>query len=138
MNLHHLRRHAYTLFLSALAVLLMVSMVFYPDLAFRSAVKGLRVWWDVVFPALLPFFIGGQVLMALGVVRFMGVLMEPLMRPLFGVPGVGSFVVAMGLASGYPIGSVLTAQLRRDGQLTKTEAERLMSFTNTAEPILIL
>lgn len=116
----------------------MTSMVFYPDLAFRSAVKGLKVWWDVVFPALLPFFIGGQVLMALGVVRFMGVLMEPFMRPLFGVPGVGSFVVAMGLASGYPIGSVLTAQLRRDGQLTKTEAERLMSFTNTAEPILIL
>jgi sporulation integral membrane protein YlbJ len=112
-------------------------MVAYPDLAFKSAVRGLRVWWDVVFPALLPFFVGGQVLMALGVVSFMGVLMEPFMRPLFGVPGVGSFVVAMGLASGYPIGSVLTAQLRREGQLTRTEAERLMSFTNTADPLFM-
>ncbi len=124
--------------LSILAVALTVSMVAYPDLAFSSAVKGLRVWWDVVFPALLPFFIAGQVLMALGVVNFMGVLMEPFMRPLFNVPGVGAFVVAMGLASGYPIGSVLTAKLRREGQLTKGEAERLMSFTNTADPLLTL
>ena len=60
------------------------------------------------------------------------------MRPLFNVPGVGAFVVAMGLASGYPIGAVLTARLRREGQLTVAEAERLMGFCNTAEPALSL
>ncbi len=59
------------------------------------------------------------------------------MRPLFNVPGVGAFVVAMGLASGYPIGSVLSAKLRREGQLTRGEAERLMSFTNTADPLFM-
>lgn len=130
-------QHGYTLALSALAVVLTVFMVLYPELAFQSALKGLRIWWFIVFPALLPFFIGGQVLMGLGVVHFMGVLMEPFMRPLFNVPGVGAFVVAMGLASGYPIGSVLTAQLRREGLLTVAEAERLMSFTNTADPLFM-
>jgi sporulation integral membrane protein YlbJ len=130
-------QHGYTLLLSALAVVLTVFMVVYPDLAFRSALKGLRVWWSIVFPALLPFFVGGHVLMGLGVVHFLGVLMEPFMRPLFNVPGVGAFVVAMGLASGYPIGSVLTAQLRREGLLTVAEAERLMSFTNTADPLFM-
>jgi sporulation integral membrane protein YlbJ len=131
------RRHGGLMLISVLAVALTVTMVAYPDLAFASAVKGLKVWWDVVFPALLPFFIAGQILMGLGVVSFMGVLMEPFMRPLFNVPGVGAFVVAMGLASGYPIGSVLTAKLRREGQLTKAEAERLMSFTNTADPLFM-
>jgi len=76
-RLPDLRRHAGLALISALAVALTVAMVAYPDLAFASAVKGLKVWWDVVFPALLPFFIAGQVLMALGVVSFMGVLMEP-------------------------------------------------------------
>jgi sporulation integral membrane protein YlbJ len=114
-----------------------ICLVLYPELAFQSAYRGLRVWWDVVFPALLPFFIAGQVLMALGVVHFLGVLMERFMRPLFNVPGVGAFVVAMGLASGYPIGAVLTAKLHRDGQLNTAEAERLMSFCNTADPLFM-
>jgi sporulation integral membrane protein YlbJ len=119
------------------ATLLCVALVLYPDLAFRSALRGLRIWWDVVFPALLPFFVAGQVLMALGVVHALGVLLERLMRPVFNVPGVGAFVLAMGLASGYPIGAVLTARLRRDGQLNEAEAERLLSFCNTADPLFM-
>jgi len=122
---------------AALALALTVFMVLYPEPAFRSATEGLKVWWDIVFPALLPFFIGAEILMGLGVVHFMGVLLEPLMRPLFNVPGTGSFVMAMGLASGYPIGSVLTARIRRQGLCNKYEAERLVSFTNTADPLFM-
>ncbi len=126
-----------TYLIAALAVALTVSMVFFPEDAFSAAVKGLDVWWNIVFPALLPFFIGSELLMGLGVVHFMGVMLEPLMRPLFNVPGVGSFVMAMGLASGFPIGSILTARLRREELCSKVEGERLMSFTNTADPLFM-
>lgn len=119
------------------AVIVTVAMIVYPDLALNSAIKGLTLWWDVVFPALLPFFVVSELLMGLGVVHFMGVLLEPFMRPLFNVPGVGSFVLAMGLASGYPIGAVLSARLRSKKLLTKTEGERLMSFTNTSDPLFM-
>ncbi|MEW6522623.1 MAG: sporulation integral membrane protein YlbJ [Bacillota bacterium] len=122
---------------ACLAVAFAVAMVFYPAAAFESAVKGLHVWWNIVFPALLPFFIGSEILIGFGVVHFMGVLLEPVMRPVFNVPGSGSFVMAVGLASGFPIGSVLTARLRREGMCSKTEAERLMSFTNTADPLFM-
>ncbi len=123
--------------MAILATAFTVAMVFYPAAAFHSAVQGLKLWWEIVFPALLPFFIGAEILIGLGVVHYMGVLLEPLMRPLFHVPGAGSFVMAVGLASGFPIGSVLTARLRREGMCTKTEAERLMSFTNTADPLFM-
>ncbi len=123
--------------IALIAVSVTVSMVFFPEDAFLAAVKGLDVWWNIVFPALLPFFIGAELLMGLGVVHFMGVLLEPLMRPLFNVPGAGSFVMAMGLASGFPIGSILTARLRREEMCTKVEGERLMSFTNTADPLFM-
>ena len=120
---------------AAIAVTLTVSMIFFPEEAYSAAVKGVDVWWNIVFPALLPFFIGSEILMGLGVVHFLGVLLEPLMRPVFNVPGTGSFVMAMGLASGFPIGSILSARLRREGLCSKAEGERLMSFTNTADPL---
>lgn len=126
-----------TFLLATATVTVVIAMIFDPELAFRSAVRGLEIWWHVVFPALLPFFIGGQVLMGIGVVHFMGVLMEPAMKPLFNVPGAGSFVIAMGLASGYPIGAVLTARLRKDNLVTREEAERLISFANTADPLFM-
>ncbi|MDP2872698.1 MAG: sporulation integral membrane protein YlbJ [Bacillota bacterium] len=123
--------------MAAAAVTFTVFIVLNPDPAFRAAVNGLGVWWDIVFPALLPFFIGSEILMGLGVVHLMGVLLEPFMRPVFNVPGAGSFVMAMGLASGYPIGAMLTARLRNEGLCSVTEGERLMSFTNTADPLFM-
>src|SRR5690606_33001895 len=57
--------------------------------------------------------------------------------PMFRVPGVGGFVWAMSMASGSPSGAKLTARLRKDGQLTKIEAERLASFTNSSNPLFI-
>lgn len=122
---------------AAMAILITISLVLFPEHAFEAAVNGLNVWWNVVFPALLPFFICAEILMGLGVVHFMGVLLEPLMRPVFNVPGEGSFVMAMGLASGFPIGSILTTRLREQNMCTKLEGERLMSFTNTADPLFM-
>lgn len=125
------------LFLSVVVTALVVSFVTRPEISFNAAVKGLKLWWDVVVPALLPFFVGGQILMGLGVVHFMGVLLEPPMRPLFNLPGIAGFVCAMGLASGYPIGAVLTAQLRKNDEISVAEGERLMSFANTADPLFM-
>lgn len=95
------------------------------------------MWWGIVFPSLLPFFIVTELLIGFGVVTFIGVLLEPFMRPLFKVPGVGGFAWAMGMASGYPAGAKLTTRLRQEKQLTKIEAERLASFTNSSNPLFI-
>lgn len=123
--------------LALLVVLIAVSMIVYPEPSFQAAERGLRIWWDIVLPALLPFFIAAELLMELGVVHFMGVLAEPLMRPVFNVPGTGSFTFAMGIASGYPLGAALSARLKDNGLATKTEAERLMCFCNTSDPLFM-
>ncbi|SDC67421.1 sporulation integral membrane protein YlbJ [Melghirimyces thermohalophilus] len=132
-----LRSHIRSLIMGAIALFLVVSLIMYPEQAFNSSLKGLKIWWDVVFPALLPFFIASEILMGFGVVHFLGILLEPLMRPLFRLPGVGAFVVAMGLASGYPIGAKLTARLREQELISRSEGERLVSFANTADPLFM-
>ncbi|MHB8985179.1 MAG: sporulation integral membrane protein YlbJ, partial [Eubacteriales bacterium] len=120
------------------ALFFVIAMIANPRTVFDGSVMGLKTWWNIVFPALLPFFIASELLMNFGVVRFMGVLLEPVMRPLFNVPGAGSFVVAVGFTSGYPIGSMVTAKLRSQGLCTRAEAERLMSFTNNSSPLFML
>ncbi len=125
-------------FKALMAVLITVSLIIFSEQAFKAAVNGLHTWWEIVFPALLPFFIITEILMGLGVVHFMGALLEPLMQPLFKVPGVGAFAVAMGIASGYPIGAKITGKLRRDKLCTQAEGERLVSFANTADPLFMV
>lgn len=126
-----------TVFLAVSVTLMAASLISFPQESFDASIRGLNMWWEIVFPSLLPFFIVSEMLIGFGVVKFIGVMLEPLMRPLFKVPGVGGFVWAMGMASGYPAGAKLTARLRQEGQLTKIEAERLVSFTNSSNPLFI-
>lgn len=119
------------------ASILAVSMILFPQETFRAAFRGLDAWWSIVFPALLPFFIMSELLIGLGVVNFMGVLLEPVMRPLFNVPGTGAFVVAMGYTSGAPIGTILTVNLRKNNLCSRKEAQRLMSFTSNTSPLFL-
>lgn len=126
-----------TLFLAVSVSLLSISLIALPEESFEASIRGLHMWWEIVFPSLLPFFIISELLIGFGVVNFIGVLLEPLMRPLFKVPGAGGFVWAMGMASGYPAGAKLTTRLRQERQLTRIEAERLVSFTNSSNPLFI-
>jgi len=113
-------------------------MVLFPSAVFEASKTGVNAWWNMVFPALLPFFISSELLMGYGVVHFMGVLLEPVMRPLFNLPGAGSFVMAVGYTSGFPVSASLVAGLRRERLCTRLEAERLMCFTNNASPLFML
>ncbi|MDN5344320.1 MAG: hypothetical protein PWQ18_431 [Clostridia bacterium] len=119
-------------------VVLALAIILFPQPVFQAALRGLKAWWEIVVPALLPFFIISQLFMGLGIVHFLGVLLEPVMRPIFNVPGNGAFVMAMGYTSGSPISAMLTAQLRQQGLVTKVEGERLICFTNNASPLFML
>lgn len=123
--------------LALFTVFITLAIIQYPKDTFDSAILGLNLWWNVVFPSLLPFFILSELLMGLGVVHALGVLLEPLMRPIFNVPGIGAFALSMGLASGYPMDAVITCKFRKNNLCSKVEAERLLAFTNTADPLFM-
>ncbi|MCY0894540.1 MAG: sporulation integral membrane protein YlbJ [Acidibacillus sp.] len=131
------RKQIGTILLATVAILFTASLVVYPEQGFETGIEGLKVFWDVVFPSLLPFFILSELLLGLGVVNALGVFLEPLMRPVFNVPGVGAFALSMGLAAGYPMDAVIAAKFRRTGACTRVEGERLLAFTNTADPLFM-
>jgi sporulation integral membrane protein YlbJ len=120
--------------LAAVAVLLLS----YPQQSLSAALRGVSIWWDVLFPALLPFFIISEVLLGFGIVHFFGTLLDPLMRPLFRIPGIGGFAMALGFASGYPVGARLTSQLWEQRLVSRVEGERLVAFITTSDPIFLI
>lgn len=131
--------HIISIFLTLIIILLTaVFMLVNPHETVQAASQGLKLWYSVVLPALLPFFIVAEIAVKIRLVNFLGVLLEPIMRPLFRLPGCSALVVVMGFTSGFPVGAILTRKLYEQKMLTANEAERLLSFTNNASPLFIL
>lgn len=123
--------------LAFLTILTTYLLIVFPEASFNASLRGLHIWWEIVFPSLLPFFIIAELLISFGVVQFIGVLFQPIMRPLFNVPGIGSFAWILGMASGYPSGAKISARLREKNEISQIEAERLVSFSNASSPLFI-
>lgn len=103
-----------------------------------SAKSGLSLLANSVVPSLLPFFIATELLSYTNVVSYLGKLLNKFMRPIFNVPGEGSFPFIMGIISGYPVGAKIVADLKRQNLCSSIEAERLIAFTNNSGPLFIV
>jgi len=119
-------------------ILMVLSLILFPKEALEAAKGGINLWLFTITPSLLPFFIGSELLLQLGVVHFLGTFLEPIMRPLFNVPGSGSFAMAIGYTSGYPVGAQVISRLWEENLCKTEEAERLMSFCNNSGPLFML
>lgn len=113
-------------------------IVIFSEDAFNSAHNGLLLWVNNVVPSLLPFLICLEILKRTSVINTIGKLLEPLIRPIFNIPGSGAFAVVMGMCSGYPVGAKFATSLRETNQCSLIEGERLLAFTNTSGPLFIV
>ncbi len=121
-----------------LCLVFIICLVIFSKAVVKSALNGLILWASIVVPSLFPFFVAAEIMNSTGFMRTVGILLEPVMKPLFNVPGCASFALALGVTSGYPVGAKITADMRKSGSLTKLEAERLLAFTNNSGPLFII
>ena len=124
--------------LYAFILFFIVTIIINPRQTIDAALNGMQLFTTAVFPSLFPFFVSTELLIHLGFVNIMGVLLEPIMRPMFNVPGNGAFAFSLGIISGYPVGAKTTVNLRQNNLCSKIEAERLLTFCNNAGPLFIL
>ena len=125
-------------FLLLFLFFLTMCMLIFPQHSFTAAGGAITLWWQVLLPSLLPFFIIAELLISLGAIKKLGRMLEPLMEPLFNLPGAASLAVIMGFTAGFPIGAAVTASLRQNGEITRSEGNRLLAFTNNASPLFII
>ncbi len=122
--------------LPALAILL--AMVFSSAQAAEGARSGLSVCARSLAPSLFPFFVLANLLSSLGLADILSGLAGGAMSRLFRVSGAGAQAFFLGITGGYPLGAASVAQLRRDGRVSRSEAERLAAFCNNSGPAFIL
>ena len=114
------------------------ALVVWPELAMQSMRDGLRLCGNVIVPSLFPFFVLSSLVVELGMSRYLGRLLEPVMYPLFRVNGSCAAALTLGFVGGYPVGAKTAIQLYQNGQCSRTEAERLLAFCNNSGPAFIL
>lgn len=119
-------------------VLIAICLVIFSKSNLTATKNGLALWATCVVPSLFPFFVITNLLSHTKVVHLLGKLFDKFMRPIFNVPGIGSFPFIMGLISGYPMGAKIVADFRKDGLISKDEGERLLAFTNNSGPLFII
>ena len=122
--------------LSSLIIIILI--ISYPKHSLSAALKGLDTWMHVVLPALLPFFIASEIMIHLGIVDFLSVILNPIMKPLFNCPGNSSFVWIMSITSGYPMGPKLIGSLYEDESITRAQGQRMLAFCNTSGPLFMV
>ena len=112
-------------------------LLLYPKEATASAADGLRLCANVIVPSLFPFFVLSSMMVNLGLVRYLGRILEPVMRPVFGLSGACSAALALGMIGGYPVGARTALGLYESGEISRREAERLLAFCNNCGPAFI-
>ena len=103
-----------------------------------EAAKALTLCAGTVIPALFPFMVVTGLLVRLGFAQWLAPDMAGLMASLFRLPGCAGSALLLGLVGGYPIGARTAAELYASGDLTRQEAERLLTFCNNSNPVFLI
>lgn len=115
-----------------------VCFLFFPQVTALGAMSGLRACATGVLPSLFPFFVLTNFWVQSGYADFLAELLSPVMERIFHLPGSAASALVLGSIGGYPIGAKTAAQLYRNKQLTKSEAEQTLLFCNNAGPAFVI
>lgn len=118
--------------------IILVQIVSNPKLSISSASEGLNLWFNLLVPSLFPFILISDLLVSFGFIDLFSKYLEPIMRPVFNVSGIGILPFSMSIMSGYPVGAKLTSKLRSMNSISKIEGERLICFSSTSGPLFIV
>ena len=60
-----------------------LALVLWPEQAMEAMRDGIKLCGNVILPSLFPFFVLSSLVVELGMSRYLGRLLEPVMAPLF-------------------------------------------------------
>lgn len=126
------------IFFTIMLLFFIISLILFSSSNLQAAQNGLILWATSVVPSLFPFFVATELLALTNALQILSSIFNKFMKPIFNINGEGAFAIIMGLICGYPIGAKIVCDFRKNNILSKTECERLLSFTNNSNPIFIM
>lgn len=123
-----MKKQGESLFAALLLCGLMTLLVVYSDTAKAGAREGMALCEHLLLPSLLPMMILSNTLVRSDANKMFSLLFGGFTEAVLHLPRQAAGAVMAGLTCGYPTGAVLTETLQRSGQLSRSEARRLMRF----------
>lgn len=127
-----------TVSLALSAAVLVICIIYDPGQAFDATLQGLTIWWHIVFPGLLPFYVLTEMLIAYGFIHGLGTLLGPLLRRFMRLPGEGAYLYPLGFIAGFPSAAQAAAKLHTQGRISAQEASRLAIASHFCSPMLLI
>lgn len=124
--------------LMIILIYIIINLVVLPKNCILAAQEAIVLCLNTVIPSLFPFFVVSSLFISLGFASYLSRLITGFIKPVFNVSGAGALPIILGIISGYPIGASTSKELYQKGFISKTEAERLLAFTNNSGPLFIL
>lgn len=126
-----------TYYTSVISLICMILMISNPEAIMNSAKNALVMCFTAIIPALFPFMVASSVFVN-SVDRKFFFIAEPAMRFFFGISAAGAAALIPGILCGYPVGASCTCKLYEKNQISKSEAESLIAFSNNSGPLFII
>lgn len=113
-----------------LCAALITLFLYDPAESSRELGRGLSLCAGTLIPTLFPFMVISEILVRADIASFISPILSKPMKYLFGVSGSGAAALVLGMICGFPVGGKTAAALYERGYISKTDAEKLMSFCN--------
>lgn len=126
------KKHSIPMCLAAIGMLV---LIFDGRTAMQGAADGIQICIRSVIPSLFPFFVL-SILLTGFISNYSFRFLFPIGR-LCGMRNGTEPLLLTGLLGGYPVGAQSVIQAYQQGQLTRSEAERLLGFCSNAGPAFI-
>ena len=135
---HRRKAIAVTIVMALAALFVVAGIVYSPGDAFRASLSGLQIWWQNVFPGLLPPLILAELLAATGLLHGLAALAGPITRGLFRLPGASGWAIAFGWAAGIPAGAKEAARLRSRDMIRDRDVDTVLLVSHVPNPFLVI
>ena len=113
-------------------------ILLYPADCLSFALNGLNLWFQKMIPALFPFMVLSGIMVRMDLKDHFIRILSPILRPVFRLSNPCLYVIFAGFLCGFPMGAHVTAQLYTRKQITKNEAQLLLSFCNNIGPVYFI
>lgn len=125
-------------FLTICTLFLLFCLLCFPQALLQKSIESVDLWFNLVLPSLFPFLTATGILIRLGIAHKLGHILQPIMKPIFGLSGICAFPFILGMISGYPSGAKITVTLYQKKALSKKEAQRILAFCNNPGPLFVV
>lgn len=126
------------IFVPCFFLFLFFLMLIFSKTTFAGAFNGLNLWLFTVLPSLLPYMIISSFMTESGTFRYLSRLLSPITRHIFALSENCGYVILLGFLCGYPIGSKLSADMVKKGEISVREGQILLAFCNNVSPAFLV